>query len=131
MEEKHSVGQKEKRIIDVLEPIMNQHRLVVDRRLLIDDQQNYNGYAEDHAPRYQLFYQMTRLTKDKGSLAKDDRIDALSIAVAAWVEIMDQDTRKAETSRKEELFNKELEDFMRVAGGQVQSENTLSEFFPT
>jgi hypothetical protein len=36
--------------------------------------------------RYQLFFQMTRITRDKGALAKDDRIEALAMAVGYWAE---------------------------------------------
>lgn len=37
---------------------------------------------------YQLFYQLTRITKERGALAHDDRLDALSMAVAYWSEQM-------------------------------------------
>jgi hypothetical protein len=58
MEEvKHSV-QKEKRIIDTLEPVMNQHRLVVDRRLIEQDYQSTQSLPSEQALRYQLFYQI-------------------------------------------------------------------------
>lgn len=111
MEElKHST-QKEKRIIDTLEPIMNQHRLVVDTALLKLDAENYNGYAEDIAHRYQLFYQMTRITNARGCLAKDDRVDVLAMAVQYWVEQMDKDTQKVEAERKAELLDQELARF--------------------
>lgn len=111
MEEvKHST-QKEKRIIDTLEPIMNQHRLVVDSGLIRRDMENYNAYAEDLAHRYQLFYQLTRITKDRGCLAKDDRVDVLAMAVAYWVQTMDKDTQQAEAERKAELLDQELAKF--------------------
>ena len=57
---RHST-QKEKRIIDTLEPVMNQRRLIVDRCLVEDDQTSEQTY--------QLFYQMTRVTHDRGALA--------------------------------------------------------------
>jgi hypothetical protein len=52
----------------------NQHRMVVDSKAIRDDFENYNDYAEEQKARYQLFYQMTRITRDRGSLAKDDRL---------------------------------------------------------
>jgi hypothetical protein len=42
------------------------------------------GYSIEHHQRYQLFFQLTRMTRDKGALAKDDRLDALAMAVAYW-----------------------------------------------
>ena len=56
------------------EPVMNQHRLIVDEEIIQED-------FRCPELKKQLFYQMTGLTKDRGSLAFDDRIDAVSIAV--------------------------------------------------
>jgi hypothetical protein len=109
-EVKHSI-QKEKRIIDTLEPVMNQHRLVVDEKLVVADAENYNGYGEDRFRDYMLFHQMTRITKERGALAKDDRIDVLAIAVAYWVEQMDADVKKAEEEHKQSLLEQELSTF--------------------
>jgi hypothetical protein len=117
VEDERSSQQKERRIIDTLEPVMNQHRLIVDARVVTDDFENYNDYSQEVAARYQLFYQMTRLTKDKGSLAKDDRLDALAMAVAYWVEVMDQDTLRIEEEHREALRMSEIEKFIEAAGG--------------
>lgn len=106
-EVRHSI-QKEKRIIDTLEPVMNQHRLIVDEKLI---QEDFSAPDLKH----QLFYQMTRLTKDRGSLAFDDRIDALSIAVNYWVEVMDRDAETALEDWREEQLEIELEQFMESA----------------
>jgi hypothetical protein len=67
IEEERSQGQKEQRIADVLEPVLNQHRLVVDSRVI---ERDHTGTPE---AKYQLFYQLTRLTRDRGALAQDDR----------------------------------------------------------
>lgn len=112
MEEvKHSI-QKEKRIIDTLEPVMNQHRLVVDEALLRSDMEDYNDYGDEQFRKYCLFYQMTRLTKERQSLAKDDRLDSLAIAIAYWVEQMDKDTQQIENERRAEALDRELNTFM-------------------
>lgn len=111
-EEIQSSVQKEKRIIDTLEPVMNQHRLVMNEKIVHEDIK-----AEDQ--KFQGFYQMTRVTRDKGALAKDDRIDVLAMAVAAWVEVMDQDTTKAADRHREEALKKELERFMSNVLGQA------------
>jgi hypothetical protein len=58
-----------------------------------------------------LFYQLSRITKDKGSLNHDDRLDALSIAVNYWVEQMNQDVDNNINFRKQELIDKELTKF--------------------
>lgn len=111
-----STTQKERRIIDTLEPVMNQHRLVVDKELLRRDQKNSNGYAHEHAHKYQVFYQMTRITKERGALAKDDRIDALAMAVHYWVEQMGNDVEKAVQEHKTRVLQAELDKFLEAAG---------------
>lgn len=79
-------AQKEARIIDTLEPVMMRHKLIVHKQVIIDDYQIY-----ETAPAYSLIYQMTRLSRDRGALAHDDRLDALCMAVAYWLEVMDRD----------------------------------------
>ena len=116
-EVRHNI-QKEKRIIDTLEPIMNGHRLVVDE----------NTIKEDFKlePNHQLFRQLTRITRDKGALRHDDQIDALAIAANYWVERMDRDQTLSYQQHKDELINKDLEKFMEhTVGRQPKRENWI------
>ncbi|WP_256365549.1 phage terminase large subunit [Methylovorus sp. MM2] len=108
--EERSVGQKERRIIDTLEPVLNQHRLVVSENVAKEDLK-----TED--PRYQLMFQLTRITKDRGSLVKDDRLDALAIAVKYWVEQMDKDTSTSLDEYKTRMLEEELERFADTVFG--------------
>ena len=73
-EVRHST-QKEKRIIDTLEPVLNQHRLIVDPKVVQWDYDSTKVYSTETMNSYRLFYQMTRLTGDRGSLVHDDRLD--------------------------------------------------------
>ena len=113
-EVRHNV-QKEKRIIDTLEPIMNSHRLVVDDLLIKEDFKL--------EPDHQLFRQMTRITRDKGALRHDDQIDALAIAANYWVERMDRDQTLSYNQHKEDLINQDLERFMESAIGRQPKED--------
>ena len=116
-EVRHNI-QKEKRIIDTLEPIMNGHRLVVDE----------NTIKEDFKlePNHQLFRQLTRITRDRGALRHDDQIDALAIAANYWVERMDRDQTLSYQQHKDELINKDLEKFMEhTVGRQPKRENWI------
>jgi hypothetical protein len=61
---------------------MNSHRLVIDRDLVQRDYDSTSSYASDDASKYQLMYQLTRITRDKGALAQGDRLDALAMGVA-------------------------------------------------
>ena len=113
IEEVRHSKQKELRIIDTLEPVMNQHRLVVSQELIKDDFK----LDLDH----QLFKQMTRITKDKGSIRHDDQLDALSIAVNYWVERMDRDQELSFNEHKNDLLRKDLDRFMENAVGRKPS----------
>jgi hypothetical protein len=105
--------QKEARIIDTLEVPMNQHRIVFDRSEVERDYEE----NKDH-PRRQLFYQMTRLTREKGALQYDDRIDVLAMGVAYWWEQMAADEKQAYTDRQQEEFLYGINNFMNSATGQ-------------
>ncbi len=74
---------KELRIINTLEPVLNSHRLVVDPAVIKNDRASASHLPPDKALRYQLFYQLSRITKERGSLAQDDRLDAVAGAATA------------------------------------------------
>jgi hypothetical protein len=120
-EVKHSI-QKEKRIIDTLEPVMNQHRLFVDPKVIQKDFDSIESDGEE-AQQYRLFYQMSRLTRDRGSLAHDDRLDAVSIAVAYWVQAMARDVHKAHQEYRQEKLDLELDKFMETAIGKGRAKH--------
>ena len=116
-EVKHST-QKEARIIDTLEPVMSTHRLIVDQRVI---QKDFDT-AKD--VKYSLFYQMTRLTRDRGALIHDDRLDALAIAVAYWTETMARDNNKAANDILGKAMDRELKDFHKNVFGWTQKKPT-------
>ena len=107
--------QKEKRIVDTLEPVLNAHKLIVDPNVIRRDFQSAQGYPIEQQTRYMLLYQLSRLTKDRGSLLQDDRLDALAIAIGYWVEQMAVNADLKINERKEELMEIELERFKRAA----------------
>jgi hypothetical protein len=125
MEEVRSNIQKEKRIIDTLEPVMNQHRLIMDASVIKEDFENYNEYPDEDASRYQLFYQLTRITREKGCLVKDDRLDSLAMGVAYWGNILDQDTEDIERKELERLRDLEIQRFIENAGLTIDSHGVL------
>lgn len=103
-----STGMKEARILDTLEPVIQQHRLVVDRRVIEED----NRLLQDEKTRpYSLVFQLTRMCREKGALAHEDRLEAVAMACQYWVERMSQDQNKVVQRYKDELFEKELRDF--------------------
>ena len=100
--------QKEKRIIDVLEPVMNQHKLVIDKKLIKQDYESTQHLPPEQSLRYQLMYQLTRVTAERGALSNDDRLDSLAMAVQYWVDAMAQDADRQINSRREEMLMDEI-----------------------
>lgn len=100
--------QKEARIIDRLEPLMNQHRLVLDYSHVQRDVMN--ALKEGGDPYYSLMFQMSHITKERGSLIHDDILDVLSLGVHWWNEqgVLKQDTNKAMAKYKNKLKEEEL-----------------------
>lgn len=114
VEETRATGQKELRIIDTLEPVMSSHRLVVDQKLIEKD---YRTAEADL--KYSLFYQMTRITKDRGALKHDDRLDAVEGAVRYWTKSMARDNEKANKQHRDTLLTKDLKAFAKNVFGMA------------
>lgn len=100
-EVKHT-KQKELRIIDTLEPILMRHKLIINQSVIESD---YRRYESGQA--YSLIYQMTRICRDKNAIAHDDRLDAVTMAAAYWLSIMDTDG-----DNKEEEGSRSFEDMV-------------------
>lgn len=105
-----SKGQKELRICDVLEPIMGSHRLIVNSSTIVSDYQTAADKDGVRNPIYSLFYQMTRISRERGALAHDDRLDALAIGVQFFVESMAKDAVKGQREVTEEWLEEQMED---------------------
>ena len=56
---------------------------------------------------------MTRITRDRGALVNDDRLDALAMAVQYWVDAMAQDVEKRMAARREDLLRDEMRRMQR------------------
>lgn len=108
-------GQKELRIMALVRPALQQHRLIFDTDMVRQDlAAARSGSSEGSAvgaTEYSGLYQLTHLTEARGSLRKDDRIDVLAHALAYWAEYMNADAREAEARREAEAakrFEQEL-----------------------
>ena len=95
--------QKELRIIDTLEPVLMRHKLIVNQSVI---EQDYRVYESRQS--YSFIYQLTRICRDKNAIAHDDRLDAVTMAVAYWLEHMDVN----EDARMDELTAEQLEDWL-------------------
>ena len=122
MEEIRHNTQKELRIIEALEPVMNQHRLVVDPKVIQDDYETaLKNYPADKAREYMLFYQLSRITKDRGALKHDDRLEAVAMAVRHFQDMLTVDQHNLEKDRKVNFLNEEARKW-RIESGHTNKQ---------
>ena len=112
IEETRANVRKEDRIIDSLEPVLNQHRLVVDRSVIDWDYASNKDAAPESRLQYMLFYQMSRMCREKGAVKHDDRLDCLAQAVQYYTEALAISANEAVKTRKREDWNSLLQDFI-------------------
>ena len=112
IEEIRANVRKEDRIIDSLEPVLNQHRLVVDRKVIDWDYHSNKDAAPEQRLLYMLFYQMSRMCREKGAVKHDDRLDCLAQGVKYYTDAMSISANEAVKLRKREEWNSMLEDFL-------------------
>lgn len=97
-------GQKELRIIDVLEPIISSNRLVVDPALITADWNSVQKYPVEKRSTFSFLFQLSRITRDRGALMHDDRLDAIAGACRYWVDALAQDAAKMAAKAKTEAY---------------------------
>ena len=104
VEEVRANVRKEDRIIDALEPVLNQHRLIVDRGVIDWDYNSNPDAAPEERLLYMLFYQMSRMCREKGAVKHDDRLDCLAQGVKYYTDAL-------AISAYEQVKLREREDF--------------------
>ena len=112
VEEVRANVRKEDRIIDTLEPVLNQHRLVVDRSVLDWDYKSNKDEAPEKRLLYMLFYQMSRMCREKGAVRHDDRLDCLAQGVKYFTDAFAISAQQQINLRKMEDWNDMLEAFV-------------------
>jgi len=110
IEEVRANVRKEDRIIDSLEPVLNQHRLVVDRSVIDWDYNSNQDAAPEERLIYMLFYQMSRMCREKGAVKHDDRLDCLAQGVKYFTDALS-------ISANDQIKLRELEEFRDVLEG--------------
>ena len=122
IEETRANVRKEDRIIDALEPILNQHRLVVDRSVIDWDYKSNPDEAPEKRLLYMLFYQMSRMCREKGAVRHDDRLDCLAQGVKYFTDSFGISAMEEIKARKRDEWNQMLEAFIE---NPQQSANAL------
>ncbi len=102
--------QKERRIADVLEPLLARHRIIIDPRLIRTD---FSSAATGGDALFHSFaFQLSRLTRERGALRFDDAIDALAQAVSWWTDRMAVDVHQQAKQRRDEELDETLRRFL-------------------
>ena len=113
-EEVRATTRKEDRIIDTLEPVLNQHRLVIDEKLITwDYQSNHDMAPEERLPRM-LMYQLTRMCREKGAVKHDDRVDALALGVKYFQDILAISAKEHEINKSRDQWNNMVQGFLNA-----------------
>ena len=112
IEETRANVRKEDRIIDTLEPVLNQHKLCIDKSVIEWDYKSNPDTAPEKRLQYMLFYQMSRMCREKGAVRHDDRIDALAQGVKYFTDILSISAQQAIVDRRREEWNDLLEGFI-------------------
>ena len=111
--------QKELRILSVLEPATQQHRLVVSSTLIEQDYKAMQGYAEtlgaDNVHHYSAMHQMAHLTRERDSLLHDDRLESLAGAVSKFSHLLGIDPIESVAQREADRMDAELAAFFEDA----------------
>ncbi len=94
-------GQKEKRIIDTIEPVLSSHRMVVHENVVQEDFRSVERYSESRRMQFSGFHQLSHITVEKDCLGHDDRVDALAGAIAQVVDQINHDEEVVKTQRRE------------------------------
>ena len=110
IEEDYVTGQKEARIIETLEPIMARGSLIVNESIVQEDAESIQRYSPEKRKTYSLFHQLMRITKERGALPHDDRIDAVEGAVRHFVAMLAIDQASAVKQQEAARFKEWAKD---------------------
>ena len=112
IEEVRANVRKEDRIIDSLEPVLNQHRLIVDRGVIDWDYASNKDSPAEERLLYMLFYQMSRMCRDKRAVKHDDRLDCLAQGVKYFTDALSISAQDQIQLRKREEWEYTLAEFL-------------------
>ena len=112
IEETRANVRKEDRIIDSLEPVFNQHRLVVDPKVIEWDYASNANEAVENRFQYMLGYQISRMCREKGAVRHDDRIDSLAQGVKWFTDALALSAEEQIKDRRKEEWIDHLEAWM-------------------
>jgi len=94
-------GQKERRIIETLAPVMGRGSLIIDQSVVDEDRECCERYSPATRQGYSLFFQLAKMTAQRNALVHDDRVDSLEGLVRHFQEQLAQDQQKQLNAQRE------------------------------
>ena len=85
---------------------------MVDRKVIDWDYNSNKDEAPELRLMYMLFYQMSRMCREKGAVKHDDRVDCLAQGVQYYTDALSISAQEAVNTRKRDEWNSMLEDFI-------------------
>ena len=99
------MSEKKIGLLTLLEPVLNQHRLMVDRGVIDWDFKSNPDAAPEERLFYMLFYQMSRMCREKGAVKHDDRLDCLAQGVKYYTDALAISANEQMILKKREDWN--------------------------
>jgi hypothetical protein len=90
---------------------------VVDPKVIREDFSSVDHYPTDKKHLYRLFYQLTRITREKAALKEDGRLDALAGAVGYFKDKLARDQDDVAKEAREAALEEEIRKFLETHGG--------------
>lgn len=112
--------QKERRIVDTLAPLIQQHRLVVAAGVIRSDYQQAESDPEN-GHQHSLMYQASRITTERGALKHDDRLDAVALAAKYFTDAAAQDQQKQVMARADQQQAEQLAAWFDETGSCIDA----------
>ena len=95
-----------------MEPVLNQHRLIVDRSVIDWDYASNKDSPAEERLLYMLFYQMSRMCREKRAVKHDDRLDCLAQGVKYFTDALSISAQDQIQLRKKEEWDNMLAEFL-------------------
>ncbi len=122
VEDNRATKNKQKRIIDTLEPTMEQHRLIVNKASIIRD-------YDENTVEYRFTYQLSHITSVADSLKHDDVVDVVEMAVVHWKQSLARDEDTEKERYEDERLQEELDAFAEEFGMGSKSGHNIMDYF--
>ena len=118
-----AASMKERRIAETLGPVVCDHRLIINRRIIEREYEDRLRIPRRAPERWLLMYQFANLTVERHSLSKDDRLESLEMAVRHVQHLLGIDSsRTAElmAGQRAEEYRQRYKDYCAAVGATEQ-----------